>query len=70
MNCCVLPWVIERLYGVTEIETNVAGVTVSASDPVMLPDVAVIVVEPGATDVANPGLLITATARLDEFQIV
>jgi hypothetical protein len=41
--------------------------------PETLPDVAVIVVDPLATDVANPmepaALLMAATAAVDEFQV-
>jgi hypothetical protein len=61
------------LVGVTVMDTSVAEVTVSAVDPDVLPDVAVIVVEPAATDVANPlepaALLIAATPAADELQI-
>jgi hypothetical protein len=61
------------LVGVTAMDTSVAGVTVSVVDPDMLPDVAVIVVEPAAAEVATPSvpaaLLIAATAIADEFQI-
>lgn len=48
-------------------------VTVSAAVLVMLPDVAVIVVEPAATEVAKPlepdALLMDAIPALDEFQV-
>ena len=61
------------LVGVTAMDTSVAGVTVSVVVPDMLPKVAVIVVEPEATDVANPlepaALLMAETAVLDEFQV-
>ncbi len=73
VNCCFAPWEIEGLDGVTAIDTRVAGVTVSVVDPDMLPDVAVTVVEPAATDVARPfepvALLIVATPVLDELQV-
>jgi hypothetical protein len=52
---------------------SVAAVTVRLVDPDTLPDVAVIVVEPDATDVADPlepaALLIVATPVLDELQV-
>jgi hypothetical protein len=55
------------------MDTSVAGVTVSVVDPDMLPDVAVIVVEPAADEAESPSvpaaLLIAATAVADEFQI-
>ena len=61
------------LAGVTARDTSVAGVTVRVADPAVLPDVAVIVVVPAATEVARPfepaALLIDATAVLDELQI-
>ena len=59
-------------FGLTVIETRVAEVTVSKLDPEMLPDDALIVVEPAATEVDRPSeaaaLLIAATATTDEFQ--
>jgi hypothetical protein len=63
------------LVGVTAMDTSVAGVT----DSVVVPDmfvtgsIAVIVVEPTATDVAKPwepdALLIIATGMDDELQV-
>jgi hypothetical protein len=48
-------------------------VTVSRAVPAMLPDIAVIVVEPTATDVAKPlepgALLMAAIPTADEFQV-
>ena len=61
------------LVGVTAMDTSVAGVTVSVVDPDMLPDAAVIVVEPAAVEVASPlepaALLMVATPVVDEFQV-
>jgi hypothetical protein len=72
-NCCVAPLKREGLEGVTEIDCSVVAVTVSVFDPEMVPDVAVIVVEPAATAVANPFepdvLLMVATLVVDELQI-
>lgn len=55
------------------MDVNVAGVTVSIVVPDMLPDVAVTVVDPASTDVANPfdpaALLIVAIPVLDELQV-
>ena len=55
------------------MDTSVAGVTTRVVDPDKLPDVALIVVEPEATAVANPfepaALLIVATPVLDELQV-
>lgn len=59
--------------GVTARETSVAGVTVRVVEPETLPDVAVIVVEPAATEVAIPlepvALLIEAAPVLEELQL-
>jgi hypothetical protein len=61
------------LVGVTVMETSVAEVTVSVVDPDILPDVALIVVEPAVADVAKPlepaVLLMAATPAVDEFQV-
>jgi len=73
VNCCVDPVGKEEVRGVMEIEINVAGDTVNTVDPDMLPDVAVIVVEPAATGVASPfepvALLMDATDVDDELQV-
>jgi hypothetical protein len=66
----VFPAAMDATVGVTEIETNVAGVTVSvAPGEVIAPCVAVIVAMPAATPVAMPEELIVAVAMLDEFQV-
>jgi hypothetical protein len=61
------------LVGVIAMDTSIAGVTVRAVDPDMLPDVAVIVVKPVDTEEANPlepaALLIVAMPVLDELQV-
>lgn len=73
VNCCVVPKAMLGFIGFTDIDTSKAGVTLSVVDPEMLPDAAVIVVEPAAADVANPlepnALLMAATSALDEFQV-
>ena len=55
------------------METSDAAVTVSVADPEIVPDVAVMVVEPVATEVANPfepaALLTVATDDADELQV-
>ena len=59
--------------GEISIDSSTACVTVSVVDPEMLPEVAVIVVEPVSTDVASPFepdiLLMVAILVFDEFQI-
>jgi hypothetical protein len=73
VNCRVVPLTMLGLVGLTAMDTSVAEVTVSVVDLDILPDVAVIVVEPAATDVAKPleppALLMAATPAVDEFQV-
>jgi len=73
VNCCDAARAILGLVGVTDIDTSVAEVTASEVDPDILPDVAVIVVEPAAADVALPlepaALLMAATVVDDDFQV-
>ena len=58
--------------GVTSIDSSTAGVTVSVALPEITPNVALIVVVPIPTDVANPWepseLLIVDTSILEELQ--
>ncbi len=67
VNCWVLPAATEALAGVTESDVKTAAVTVSVAEPVIAPDLAVMVVVPGASVVANPVALILATVVADEF---
>ena len=71
MNCCVVPSEIDRLAGVTAIETNAAAVTVNVVLPAIEPEVAVILAEPVPTALANPcelaALLIVATMVVSEL---
>jgi len=59
--------------GVIAMDTSVADVAVSVVDPEILPDAAVIVVEPAATEVASPlepaALLMAATDSSEELQV-
>jgi hypothetical protein len=57
------------LKGAVEMEDRVEEVTVKGVLPDIFPDVAVIVVEPGATAVARPPLLIVATEVSKELQL-
>jgi len=72
VNCCVVPSAMFGLLGVIAMDTSVAAVTVSVVDPDIPADVAVIVVEPVATEVALPlepaALLMAATVAIDELQ--
>jgi hypothetical protein len=73
VNFWVVPVAVLGLVGVIAMDTSVAGFTVKAVDPDMLPDVAVIIVDPVAMAAADPlepaALLIVATARVDELQV-
>jgi hypothetical protein len=70
MNCRLVPLTMPGLVGVMSRETRVAGVTVNVVDADSLPDAAVIVVEPAATEVASPfepaALLMEATPVSEE----
>ncbi len=54
VNCCVIPKGRAGIAGVTAIETNVAVVTVTVADPLIVPEVAVMLVLPAATLLATP----------------
>ena len=70
MNCWVSPFAMEGLAGVTAIEISVGAVTVSESGGlVMAPEAAVMLVEPAATAVASPVVLMVATAVFEEAQV-
>ena len=68
-----VPLTMLGLVGVIVMDISVAVVTVKVVDPEMLPDTAVIVVEPVAAAVADPlepvALLIVATPVLEELQV-
>ncbi len=68
-NCCVLPAATEAVAGVTEIEVSTGAVTVSVAEPLIVPDLAVIVALPCATLVASPPLLTVATDFAEELQV-
>jgi hypothetical protein len=73
VNCRVVPLTMLGLIGSTVRDMSVAAVTVRVVDPEILPDAAVIAVDPAVTDVANPlepaALLMAATPALEEFQV-
>lgn len=72
VNCCVPPLVILADAGVTSIDSNTAGVTVSVVVPETLPNVALIVVVPTPAEVASPlepaVLLMVETRPFEELQ--
>jgi hypothetical protein len=67
VNCWMEAWTIEGLAGVTPTETSVAGVTVKLAEPLIDPEVALIVVPPTVTAVAKLALMV-ATVVLVEVQ--
>ena len=71
VNCWVVPSAMEALAGATVIETRAAAVTVSVVEPVMLPEVALIVAVPVPALVTRPWvpptLLITAVEGAPEL---
>lgn len=68
VNCCAVPLTIVGSAGVTAIELSF-GVTVSLVDPFTDPEVAVIVLFPGATPVTKPLALTVANAVDEEVQV-
>jgi len=68
-NCCVAPWRMDGLTGVTEMDTSVGGVTRRVVDPVIEPETARIVALPGATPVARPLVVMVAMAVAVELQM-
>jgi hypothetical protein len=68
-NCWVVPRVMLAAAGVTAIDTKAGGPTVNAAEPLIVPEVAVIVALPCATDKARPALLTVATVVEDELQV-
>ena len=69
MNCWVEPFAIDALAGVMAIDFNVAAVTVRAVDPLMPPEVALMVALPAATPVATPPAAMLATPVLVELHV-
>jgi hypothetical protein len=69
VNCCVLPAATDAVVGLTEIEVSIGAVTVKLAEPLIVPEVAVMVAVPGTTPVANPPLLTLAIALADEAQV-
>jgi hypothetical protein len=67
VNCWLLPAATEAVAGVTESEVNTAAVTVNGAEPLIVPDLAVMVAVPAATPVANPVLFTVATEVAEEL---
>jgi hypothetical protein len=75
LNCTVCPAATDGVTGATTIDvrvgTTTTAVTVSVVEPVTVEPVtlAVIVVDPAATGVANPPEVIVAVDVVDEVQV-
>ncbi len=69
VNCCVAPLAIDGFAGVTAIDCNVAAVTVRVVEPLIAPDVALIVEVPTPAPVARPAALMVAVAVVPEDQV-
>lgn len=69
VNCWLAPSDTKGRDGVSAIETRVAGVTVNVAMPLMVPEVALIVVVPAATPLASPPLVIVAMFMAEELQV-
>src|SRR5271163_1345066 len=69
VNCCVAPLVIEGFAGVTAIDCNVAAVTVRTVEPLIAPDVALIVEVPTPAPVARPAVVIVAVVVVPDDQV-
>jgi hypothetical protein len=69
VNCCAAPLVIDGFAGVTAIDCSVAAVTVSTVEPLIAPDVALIVEVPTPAPVASPAALIVAVEVVPDDQV-
>jgi hypothetical protein len=69
VNCCVAPLVIDGFAGVTAIDCSVAAVTVRVVDPLIPPDVALIVEVPTPAPVASPAALIVAVVVVPDDHV-
>ena len=63
------PLVIDGFAGVTAIDCSVAAVTVRVVEPLIAPDVALIVEVPTAAALARPAALIVAVVVVPEDQV-
>src|SRR5580698_2783626 len=69
VNCCVAPLAIDGFGGVTAIDCNVAAVTVRVVEPLIAPDVALIVEVPTPAPVARPAALIVAVVVVPDDHV-
>ena len=69
VNCCVVPNDIEAVGGLMAIDTRAAAVTVSSVEPLIEPEVAVMLAEPMAALCARPAVLIVAVETVSEDHV-
>src|ERR1700678_4029482 len=69
VTCCVAPLAIDGFGGVTAIDCSVAAVTVRVVEPLIAPDVALIVEVPTPAPVARPAALIVAVVVVPELHV-
>jgi hypothetical protein len=69
VNCCVAPLAIDGFAGVTAIDCSVAAVTVRVVEPLIAPDVALIVEVPTPAPVARPATLIVAVVVVPDDHV-
>jgi hypothetical protein len=69
VNCCVAPLAIDGFAGVTAIDCSVAAVTVRTVEPLIPPDVALIVEVPTPAPVARPAALIVAVVVVPDDHV-
>jgi hypothetical protein len=65
----LFPIVTDAVEGAAESEANAAAATVNVAEPLIVPDLAVMVALPGATLVTNPPLPAVAIDVADEVQL-
>jgi hypothetical protein len=64
-NCCVFPAATLAMLGEIVIETRTAGATLSVADPLIGPEVAVMLVEPVPVPTASPPAIDATCVMLD-----
>src|SRR6202522_2365529 len=69
VNCCVAPLAIDGFAGVTAIDCSVAAVTVRVVEPLIAPDVALMVEVPTPAPLASPESLIVAVVVVPDDQV-
>src|ERR1019366_4131537 len=69
VNCCVVPFAIEAVAGVTEMETRIGVLTSTLAEPVTEPEVVMMVDVPSMLPVTSPAVDTGATAGAEDPQV-